>query len=281
MNSVKLNKKHLFSILITVVLLVSLNFNVFAETVNQALFSYKLSEFTQYSVSEDLTLNVTDTTINEIEYTKFSFKSSSGNPVVVVYKMTTDFYKSNTYTLTFNAYKQSTPSVPVYGSLYFVKDLESSESYVLTNFTFETVATEYNINFSVPDSLYEGSTDLYLIFVMSYNTSMVSVLKNCYVSPLTFSNVDPMYGEPIETPPTDELEDSLQNYDDLVDSLPTVNPAELQDLLNFDYGSFVDGMNFVRSMFDKTLTALNFNSVLMFSLIFGLACLILGRKAGN
>ena len=101
-------------------------------------------------------------------------------------------------------------------------------------------------------------------------------ISDFYINP-----VGPLYGEQIENPNDDELEDSIQNYDDLIDSLPTVDPGQIQDMLNFDFGSFVDGMNFVRDMFDRTLMAFNFNSVLLFSLVFGLACLILGRKAGN
>lgn len=292
MNSVKLNKKHLFSIFITLVLLFSLNLNVFASSShNVNLFD---CDFTAYYFSDnvdatDCTSKVTKSevtsTIDSVEYhtTKFTFSSlySAFNKQIMLNP------KLNMYTKTDYKYRfyvrcgeVANCDCVVNATILFSNGSTSSYIELAPNTTFKSNSwLECSGSLTTPDI--SGNVTATLIFAIGQEKSSGTVGNTFYATDIELTVDSPLYGEAIETPSNDDLSDSLQNYDDLMGSLPSVDSAVINDLMNFDFGSFIDGMNFVRDMFDRTLMAFNFNSVLLFSLVFGLACLILGRKAGN
>ena len=287
------NKKHLLTALVSLVLILSLNINAFASS----SYSIDLSDCRHYcsyvnasgdnvDISNNIAKSESNITLDNVNqhYTKFTFNAlySAFTKSVGLYPdlqlhTKTDYKYS--YYVRFG--ETSNCECVVIGFITFSNGNETKSIFICPEDKIFASNTwhKFEGSFTTPDM--SGNVVASLTFVLTQTNDSGLVGNTFSITDVSFTVDSPLYGETIGTPDTDNFNDNLQNYDDLIGSLPKVDGGQINDLMNFDFGSFIDGMNFVRDMFDRTLMAFNFNSVLLFSLVFGLACLILGRKASK
>ena len=288
MISVKLSNKHLLTALVSLVLVLSLNINVFASD----LISFYDYDFNAYYQTDSGSVNCTSTTAksrpsstadNGRLYTQYVFTLGGLNDRIIMTGADLDLYTNTEYEFDFQFFVSGS-SCPTDVLITLWVSSQNDEGTIITIYDADGLESKKWINcqgtFKTPD--FSGNVQYAMLVQLreNENSNGTTGARFC-ISDMACNPVGPLYGEEIMTPDTDDLSGNIQNYDDLIDSLPTVDSAQINDLMNFDFGSFIDGMNFIRDMFDRTLMTFNFNSVLLFSLVFGLACLILGRKAGK
>ena len=291
MNSVKLNKKHLFSIVLTLVLLFSFNLNTFASS---GLYSFYDYDFVASATINGATSNVTDyvkktRSTNYADngrlYTSYSFNfSNAASYMSVNTGVQLDMYTVTEYNYDFQFKIISSSHSSTVNITLFVDDSADSGDTILQLFNNKNLPGGQWVNisgkFKTPDIV---GTAQYVILVQigDNNGTYTSLLNNLFsISDISIAPVGPLYGKPIETPDTGDLENSLKDYEDVMSQLPEIDGEELDRLLNFDFSAFTDGMNFVRDMFNRTMSVFGFNAVLAFALAIGLATYIIGRKVG-
>ena len=295
MGKFKLNKKHLFYFPVMLVLLFSLNLNTFAATshsVHLADTDYFCSYYNDdYTVDVDCTNDMdvasSTLTISDVPYpcTILTFPTAAYN----YYKQFNTTAKLSLYTDTTYNFK----CVFVVGStkgynahclirLYF-KNADGGPYYIdIKNRSDLLTGTFYYIDETIKIPDYDGNVSCFASIMFRSDTPSVSMGSGRFaITDFTITCEDPIItGTPINTPSTEELENTLQEYEDVMSALPQVDENELADLMNFDFDSFSDGMSFVREMFERTMTTFGFNAVLVFGLTVGLATYIIGRKVG-
>lgn len=279
MNSIKLNKKHLFSILITLVLLFSLNLNTFASGYSSAVVDFTKQNFIAFSNGKEVS-GVSASSKNREDighYCQYKFPLGiynsymvvSGSPDLYLYLDTQyefEFYTfcPTDYTLNLNFSFTNNENVSVKG---------------LTLVDGEFKGGQYNLHkgiFNI-DKIDDVTKYAFIFSFVTYDDSLIDFF--C-ISDLKVNAIGPLYGEPIITPNTDDLENTLDDYENVMNELPSINGDELDSLMNFDFSSFTDGLAFVRDMFNRTMSVFGFNAVLVFALTIGLATYIVGRKVG-
>ncbi len=290
MNSVKLNKKHLFSFALTLVLLFSLNLNSFAATSNIVCFAgsdYSCS----YVTSTDSSVTCTSATSvstgvqnvdgYDLNTSVFRFPTVSTNLTKqIISKADLEIYTNTKYKYDFYIKLGNTSgSSGIVGIFifYYVNGEHNSSTQLFLNDNVSTnLWTKVSGSFQTPDLSGNVSCVVMFSFSCSENSG-----RYFYLTDATFTLDDPLLsGTPIETPSTDDLDNTLNDYENVMGELPSINGDELDNLLNFDFDSFTAGMSFVRDMFDRTMSVFGFTSVLSFALAIGLATYLIGRKVG-
>lgn len=294
MGKFKLNKKHLFYFPTILVLLFSLNLNTFASTSYSVSLADTNFVCSYYNSSEG---NVTCTNSTEIVKTDLELFGFSYPSTVIVFptasigsekSFVTDaylgLYTDTSYNLDFYfCIGTSTSNANCSCSIYLFYYLDGTDSqtalYARENLKCGTWY-HVNTNFVTPDITGKFSCALLCSFLSS-DTYFSSGAGRFGITDLTFTVDDPLInGTPITTPSTEELENTLNEYEEVMGALPQVDENELADLMEFDFDSFSDGMSFVREMFERTMNTFGFNAVLVFALTVGLATYIIGRKVG-
>lgn len=293
MNSVKLNKKHLFSILITFVLLFSLNLNTFASS---GLYSFYDYDFVAYANINGNSTNVTShvkkniptfTADNGRSVTRYTFDMSTvtASYMSINTGVQMDLYTVTEYEYNFQFRLSETDHSAYVNITLFIDDSADTGDTIVQLFNSSNVSANDWVTvsgkFKTPDIV--GSAQ-YVVLVQIGDEdgggshlvySNIIDISDFYINP-----VGPLYGKPIETPDTEDLENTLDDYENVMNELPSIDGDELDRLLNFNFSSFTDSMEFVRAMFNHTMSVFGFNSVLAFALAIGLATYILGRKVG-
>lgn len=286
----KLNKhKHLVTLFVSVLLLISLNFNTFAAETK--VVSFNNCEFiSSYNPTSGGSTDITDVTVrtysqqsvgNQTMYcTTFKFptvyssfrKSILCNPVLNLYTNTR--YNFDVYVRV----GSSSGTCSVLVQLWFANSQNEAVD-AFTIYDNENVSTSYwqHINADFTTTNVSGSTKCIMVFIIASNYKTDTFI----VSDMNIKNIDPIAtGKPIETPSDDELKNAIDNYDDVMSQLPSINGDELDNIMNFDFSAFTDGMSFVRELFERVMSTFGFNSILVLALTIGLATYIIGRKVG-
>ena len=294
MNSVKLNKKHLFTFIVTLVLLFSLNLNTFAVT-NHTVNFYPYDFIAYYNPSSGGATNCTDTTkksnmtstINGTQYHVTQYKFSS---LYSLYRKSLisgadlQIYTDTDYKFDFyiRCGEVSGCNSSVLVTLVFANDSDAGA--VVTIFEKDNFQSNSWLHctgsFKTPDL--SGSVSCAMVVQVAQEPNSNNLCGNIIqLSDMNLVLDDPLLnGTPIETPSTDDLDNALNDYEDVMSGLPSVDGEELDRLMNFDFDSFTAGMSFVRDMFDRTLSVFGFSTVLSFALAIGLATYIIGRRVG-
>ena len=291
MNSVKLNKKHLFSILITLVLLFSLNLNTFATSGVYSFYDY---DFLAYAHVNGNTLNVTNYVTKKISnntapnnrlYTTYSFSfSNTASYMSVNTGVQLDMYSITEYEYDFQFKIIDSDHTSTVNITLFVDDSADTGDTIVQLYNNASLPggewVTVSGKFKTPDIV---GTAQYVILVQigDNDGTYTTLINNLFsISDISITPVGPLYGEHIDTPDSTDLENSIDEYEDVMSQLPTINGDELDNLMNFDFSSFTDGLAFVRDMFNRTMSVFGFNAVLVFALTIGLATYIVGRKVG-
>lgn len=303
MGKFKLNKKHLFYFPVMLLLLFSLNLNTFAATSYSVNIGSADSISCWYNVPDE----VTDTTetfkavdcttetsfvpytldVDGVPYpgTRIVFPNSSvGYMKQFACNAKLNLYTNATYNIKsiFKVGSLTSGTVRCYVTLRFRNVVDGPYSIYLFDRSDLKSGTWYSIDrtFKIPD--FAGDTSCIIDIAFSNDDeSFVSSAGVFVITDFVVTLDDPILtGTPINTPSTEELENTLNDYYDVMDSLPQVDENELADLMEFDFDSFTDGMSFVREMFERTMNTFGFNAVLVFALTVGLATYIIGRKVG-
>lgn len=290
MNSVKLNKKHLFTFLVTLVLLFSLNLSVFATTSNVVKFSEADNTITYYlSSGSEINCTSTTTVSNSVENVEgydlntssFKFPSISANlQKVIISNADLDIYTNTKYKFDFYVKlgntSGSTGTVGIFIFYYVDGEYNSSTQLFLNENVSTNLWTKVSGSFQTPDLT--GNVSCSVMFSFSANEDSG---RYFYLTDATFTLDDPLLnGDPIGTPSTDDLNGTLDEYEDVMSGLPEVDSDKLDELMNFDFDSFTAGMSFTRDMFERVMSTFGFTSVLTFALAIGLATYVIGRKVG-
>lgn len=290
MSSVKLNKKHLFSFVVTLVLLFSLNLNVFASTSNTVCFADSDYLCTYYSATgADVTCTSTTSVststyvIDSVSYNTsvFKFPSVSANlEKSIISNADLDIYTNTKYKYDFYVKlgnsSGSIGQVNIFIFYYVDGAFNSSTSLYQAESVSTNSWTKVSGSFQTPDLT--GNVTCAVMFSFGvYEDSG----RYFYLTDAVFTLDDPLLnGTPIGTPSTDDLNGAIEDYENVMNELPSIDGEELDRLLNFDFDSFTSGMSFVRDMFDRTMSVFGFTSVLSFALAIGLATYLIGRKVG-
>lgn len=303
MGKFKLNKKHLFYFPVMLLLLFSLNLNTFAATSYSVNIGSADSIMCCYTVPDEVT-DTTETFINvdctsdvvfapynlDVDGELFPGTSINFPSYTVGYEKNIacnahlNLYTNATYNIKsiFRVGNSTNGNVTCLVFLRFRNVIEGPQSIYLFNRYDLKSGTWYYIDktFKIPD--FTGDTSCILEIVFSNDdTSFLASAGLFKITDFVITLDDPVLtGTPITTPSTEELENTLNDYYDVMDSLPQVDENELSDLMEFDFDSFTDGMSFVREMFERTMNTFGFNAVLVFGLTVGLATYIIGRKVG-
>lgn len=293
MGKFKLNKKHLFYFPVMLLLLFSLNLNTFASTSTSIHFADTelLCSYGEDSIDCTSSVQVSSSTVtlNGITYncSNFLFPSVSiGKVKVITCGSDLNLYTNTNYTFDFNcrsgyASSSGSSTCSFMGYLYYYVngDFHSMDNFFAVE---EKTGTWTNVSGSFKTPNLFGNVSCALLLVSnSLDTKFAASTCRFDFTDIVFSIDDPLItGTPINTPSTEELENTLQEYEDVMSQLPTVDEQELADLMEFDFDSFTDGMSFVREMFERTMNTFGFNAVLVFALTVGLATYIIGRKVG-
>lgn len=341
MKKIKFNKKHLLTFTVTLLLLISFNLNVFADTsyvidfgdLFYRCFAYDASDgnFIEFeSTSVTRTTGLSDSVDGvDFSYCKFQFPISESTyntagaihfPVVPELNLNStyniDFYArfwssgeqlnnlNNRVQFLFTYYdKDALDNTGEYVLLHedevFVVEFSPSSGWVHveSSYTLPDLSGNVLVNCIITFHSYEinGGVPTFDISTMTFTATSSgsggsggstggsgdsggSTGGNTGDSGSSDDNTESV--TPIVTPSLDEFNGMVDDYYNTMDSLPTVDNGELKDLMDFDFDSFTDGMEFVRKMFNDTMTIFGFNSVLVFALTIGLATYFIGRKVG-
>lgn len=286
----KLNKhKHLVTLFVSVLLLISLNLNTFA--VETKLVDFNNCEYSSfYNPSSGGSNDITSTTTRKSEHitsqgldlmgTTFTFPVTYKNlRKGVILNPELNLYTGNRYS--FDMYIRvgsSSGSCSVLIQLWFANS-NNEATEIFTIYDNENVSTAYyqklSGEFTTPND--SGTTKCFMMFIIASNYST----NTFTLSNMNIINIDPVStGKPIETPSDDDLKNAIDNYDDVMSQLPSINGDELDNIMNFDFSAFTDGMGFVRELFERVMSTFGFNSILVLALTIGLATYIIGRKVG-
>lgn len=293
MGKFKLNKKHLFYFPTILVLLFSLNLNTFAAT----SYSVSLAD-SDYVCSygeDDALVDCTSSTevavstlnVDGVPYSSSVFvypTSSITHKKLLISSAPLGLYTDTMYKffcifrLGVNTSYTASCSIQIN---YYVDGEFKSYTTLHSRDDMKT-GTWYYIDKALKTPDYSGNVSCsVLIGFSSSDTSFSAGSGRFTITDLTFTVDDPLInGTPITTPSTEELENTLNEYEEVMGALPQVDENELADLMEFDFDSFSDGMSFVREMFERTMNTFGFNAVLVFALTVGLATYIIGRKVG-
>lgn len=291
MNSVKLNKKHLFSILLSLVLLFSLNLNTFAA---ENLFSFYDAPFEAFANINGTTTNVTSkvtktrsdkTANNGRNYTYYTFALSIGTASYMSLNTGVDLHlftdtefeydfqfkilsNSHTSTVNITLWVTDASGQGTVIQLYKGNGLDGGD-WVNVSGTFKTPnisgACTYSMFVQIGDE--DGST--------------VNLYSNQFsISDIRVEPVGPLYGKPITPADTSGLTGIIDQYDDLVGRLPSIKDYDTDKLFDVNIDVYTNALDFVKEMFDNFIALSGLNAVLIFALCIGLATYIIGRKVG-
>lgn len=289
MNSVKLNKKHLFSIFVVLVLLFALNINSFASNNLVSFYDYNFQAFYQ---TDNGAVNCTDSTTkvkssnytadNGRYYTEYVFTVGGLHDRSLATGADLNIYLDTEYEYNFQFYVSGASCPTDIGiSLFFAST--SGESSIITLYDSENLnsRTWHTVSSKFKTPNFSGTVSCAMLVQLRSNVNSAGVSGSVFrLSDMYISPIGPLYGEPVITPDTDDLEHSINNYDEIVNSLPEIDGNLLNDIMNFDFSSFTDGMFFVSNLFDRLMSLLGFNTVLVFSLTIGFVTYVIGRKVG-
>lgn len=285
--------KKLLTPFIVFVLLFALNINTFA---TGGVYSFYDYDFVAFATLNGTSTNVTSHVKKNVPI----FTADNGRNVTrYTYDMTTvtasymsintgvqlDLYTVTEYEYNFQFRLSESEHTAYVNITLFIDDSADSGDTIVQLFNSSNVSANDWVTvsgkFKTPDIV--GSAQ-YVVLVQIGDedgggshlvySNMID-LSDFYINP-----IGPLYGKPIETPDSSELEDTLDEYEDVMSQLPTIDGNELDNLMNFDFSSFTDGLAFVRDMFNRTMSVFGFNAVLVFALTIGLATYIIGRKVG-
>lgn len=285
----KYGKKLLFPF-VTLLLLFSLNLNSFAATSNTVLF-VEADNLCTYYTSSGNEVNCTSTTsIKAVNYsiegssypgTTFTFPAAATNlQKVILSNADLDIYTNTKYKYDFYVKLGSTSGSTGVVSINIFYYVDGEFKQVTTLYQNENLSTNtwsrVSGSFQTPDL--SGNVTCSVMFTFSAKESSGRYL---YLSDAVFTLDDPLInGDPIGTPSTDELNGTLDEYEDVMSGLPEVDSDKLDELMKFDFDSFTAGMSFCRDMFERLMATFGFSSVLTFALAIGLATYVIGRKVG-
>ncbi len=288
-NLTEYGKKLLFSF-VTLLLLVSFNLNTFAATSNTVNFSsadntclYYLTSGSEVNCTSATSVSTSAYEIEGSSYNTsvFRFPSVSANlQKVIMSSADLNIYTNSKYNFDFYVKLGNTSGSTgiVNISIFYYVDGNFNSTTVLYSSENVTTNSWINVsgNFQTPDLT--GNVTCAVLFTFSENEDNS---RYFYLTDATFTLDDPLLnGEPIGTPSTDDLNGTLDEYEDVMSGLPEVDSDKLDELMNFDFDSFTAGMSFTRDMFETVMTSFGFTSVLTFSLAIGLATYVIGRKVG-
>lgn len=285
MNSVKLNRKHLFTFVLSIVLLFSFNFNTFAETSSTYDFSTALIAGCEVTNGTDI-VNVTDlvklerTTHQGYSCTRLElpYEYRSYTVRLLLYVDNLKLYQDYEYDFTFG-FKDNFGRCEFGAGLVFVTpmgDIISSSDLVSGNITGSNF-NHFNASFVVPKI--NQSYRCMVEFVFNAKSgSGSSIARALYFEDLKVTIADPYQGA-VNTPDTglgnagDELENAMGE-------LPTLNQEDYDKLFDIDFSTFSNSLNFIRTQFDKIMDVSGMGVVLTFTLAIGFAIYIIGKKVG-
>ena len=293
MNNLKSNNKHLVSVIVAVLLIVSLNLNVFASA--STVIHFADNEFTAYYYPSG---TLTECTSNvSVSSTTQTVNGNSKNCTIYMFTGTSNYDKLLNTGADLNLYANSNYTY----NLDLKVGLRDGYKYNLI------VQIWYSVNGELTDdapatSLYDGElssntwnsisgsfktpnvsgTVEYALLVMIRTTSTDSTMQLLYLTDLSIVIDDPLYsGVEFDNALTEDIVNNVKGeYEDVMNALPEIDGEELDSLLNFDFEAFSNSMLFVRTMFDRTLSVFGFSAVLAFALSIGLVVYIIGRKVG-
>jgi len=291
-NSVKLNKKHLFSFLLTLVLLIAFNVNVFAGSSYSADL-YNCNHYCTYTKADsslvDVSSQVTKTRLkanidsSQHDYVKFSFpsifsvfpKSVTLNPDLNLYTKTDYKYS---YYVRFGDTADCECTV-----IAFITFSNGSESQTISISTNDLLTSNTWVkcegSFTTPDM--SGNVNAKLTFVLGQNNDGSVVGNNFYCTFIDFFVDDPLLnGTPITPADTSGLTAIMGDYDNTIDKLPSIKDYDTDSLFDANFDSYTSAMNFIKQLFENFIDFSGMGAVLTFALAIGLATYVIGRKVG-
>ena len=293
LNKIKYGKK-LLTPFIVFVLLFALNINTFASS---SLYSFYDYDFVASAFINGTSTNVTShvkksvptifVAANGRSVTRYSFDMSTvtASYMSINTGVQFDLYTDTEYEYNFQFRLSETDHTAYVNITLWIDDSSDIGDGIVQLFNSSNVSANdwvtVNGKFKTPDIV---GTAQYVILVQIGDEdgggshliySNIIDISDFYINP-----VGPLYGKPIVTPDSTDLENTLDEYDDVMSELPEIDGDELDNLMNFDFSSFADGLAFVRDMFNRTMSVFGFNAVLVFALTIGLATYIIGRKVG-
>lgn len=292
MKFLKSKYKHLLSFLITVLILISFNLNVFSAS----SFTCDLNTGTYKAYKTDVTSENNNVT-NQVgrgrltagpsddkrSCTAFAFPGSLASyRKILLISSDVPLYPGYEYIVSGSVYVSSSASTTV--DVSFISSISpnnNDEGLFLTVFNGSVnnsnwVDFEYKL--VLPDTV-QSDYDSYISIILSQNPTVL-VTTYFYFTDIKFQINDPLYGEHYSEPDLSEAEEHLSEYDDVMNELPTLDQSQIDDLMDFDFSGFTDSLSFIRTKFEEFTSLSQIGSVLAFSLIIGLSTYIIGRKLG-
>lgn len=291
MNSVKLNKRHLLTFSLVIVLLFSLNLNVFASTWSPVV------DFSEQSYKA----TVADGDGNRVDFTNSVVRLKSGEYTGFYFVTKADYRSWNkilytgadlpltpgnayNYSLSFYTSDDSPYSISICAIVRNIDTDDTTQFYLLDE-TYvdgkEVQSFNGRINFSTDYSAYE----ITFVIVVVQNGN-IDLSKNfvLYLSDMVFEWDSPLAGSHYDGNEIPSGNIDLDEYEKIENELPTIDSndiSDIADLIDNEISGYRKGMEFFRYLWERTMEVFNFNSILVISLGLGLALYIIGRKVGG
>lgn len=294
MNSVKLNRKYLFTFFIVLVLLFSFNLNTFASNYNFNIsfaeqdFNCLLTEPFTNEIIDDITDEIQVTpNINWLGYTCTRFASPA--------KYNLDYWKTYVFFIEdfklfpdyqyivrggfCSSFDLAADIEMVSISVLFFENAELVASAVLFEGALEVPTNEWrflDLSMSVPDVSGVFDAKFYIQYRTGNGSS--SGTQKIFLTDFEFMLDDP-YSGAVNTPDSG-LGNASDDLESAMGELPTLNQDEYNGLFEFDFSSFNNSLSFIRTNFDKIMDISGMGTILTFTLAMGFAIYIIGKKVG-
>lgn len=284
--------KHLLSFLITVLILIAFNLNVFAAS----SFTCDLNTGTYKAYKTDVTSENNNVT-NQVgrgrisagpsddkrSCTAFAFPSSLASyRKILLISSDVPLYPGYEYIVSGSVYVSSSASTTV--DVSFISSISpnnNDEGLFLTLYNGSVNNSkwvDFRYNLVLPDTV-QSDYNSYISIILSQNPTVL-ITTYFYFTDIKFEINDPLYGDHYSEPDLSEAEEQLSEYDDVMNELPTIDQSQIDDLMDFDFSGFSNSLSFIRSTFDELTSISQISAVLIFALTIGLATYILGRRLG-
>ncbi len=181
-------------------------------------------------------------------------------------------YSSPEFTCNYEVLIQYTPTVD--DKPTFVDTLSSG--------TLTSTSNVVNISTSFIPHAFEYGVTYHFRINFDVDSSFTVPLKWLFsdFSLKMYNPVDDAFGSVIYPSTSEQIDDLNNQYEDVMNELPSVSTDDVEGVLDYDFSEFNNGLNFVRELFERTMNTFNFNLVLAFALCIGFVTYVLGRKVG-
>ncbi len=285
MNSVKLNRKHLFTFVLSIVLLFSFNLNTFAAT--SATYDFSTAIIASCLVKNGTeTVDVTDlvklerTTHQGYPCTRLElpYEYRSYSVFLNLYVDNLKLYQDYEYDFTFG-FKDNFGRCSFSTVLAFATPTGDaiSSSDLVSGDIKGSYFNHYSASFVVPEINQSYRSMLMFVFDAKSGSGS-SIARALYFEDLKVTIADPYQGA-VNTPDTG-LGNASDELENAMGELPTLNQDEYDKLFDIDLSTFNNSLNFIRTQFDRIMDVSGMGTILTFTLAIGFAIYIIGKKVG-